>query len=190
MWADPHVDQVPFTGSIEFAWSENGRRSGPPTGLKAMLLRHSQISPQKGGRDAFVTRAEAVMACITLVRDRGPEGAIFPTLADKVCAEFGMDVFGEETMLVDGDHPNTVCWNYASREFLAVIKMMLAHPDVRMVRTTAQRYYNYGAPVEIFHDRDGDDCIPMPPVEGEVPEGGYSTPHWVPTMFVWNGEQP
>jgi hypothetical protein len=29
----------------------------------------------------------------------------------------------------------------------------------------------------------------MPPVEGEIAEGGYATPHWVPTMFVWNGEQ-
>lgn len=70
-----------------------------------------------------------------------------------------------------------------------MIDMMLEHPGIRMVRTTAQRYYDYGAPVETFHDTDGDDCIPMPPVEGEIADGGYATPHWVPTMFVWNGEQ-
>ena len=25
LWADPHIDQVPDTGSIEFAWNEGGR---------------------------------------------------------------------------------------------------------------------------------------------------------------------
>lgn len=29
LWADPHVDQVPHTGWIEFAWNEKGR---DPTG--------------------------------------------------------------------------------------------------------------------------------------------------------------
>jgi hypothetical protein len=39
LWADPHVDQVPNTGSIEFAWNEEGVVDQVPvTGLKAMLL--------------------------------------------------------------------------------------------------------------------------------------------------------
>ena len=44
LWADPHVDQVPYTESIEFAWNEKGRFDAVPiTGLKAMLLRRFQI---------------------------------------------------------------------------------------------------------------------------------------------------
>ena len=44
LWADQHVDQVPDTGSIEFAWSEEGVVDQVPvTGLKAMLLGRLQI---------------------------------------------------------------------------------------------------------------------------------------------------
>jgi hypothetical protein len=42
LWDDPCVDQVPH-GWIEFAWNEEGFDQVPATGLKAMLLRHSQI---------------------------------------------------------------------------------------------------------------------------------------------------
>jgi hypothetical protein len=44
LWADPHVDQVPH-GWIEFAWREKGLDPVPVTGLKAMLLGHSQTPP-------------------------------------------------------------------------------------------------------------------------------------------------
>ena len=106
---------------------------------------------------------------VSFVRAHGAEGVIFPQLADKVSAEFGTEIFGDEMMVVDGDYPNAVRWDHASREFLAVINMMLEHSGIRMVCTTAQRYYDHGAPVEIFHDRDGDECVPIP-VAGN-PEG-------------------
>ena len=48
LWDDPHIDH-PERGWIEFAWNErgfdSGSDSGPPWGLKAMLLRQSQIPP-------------------------------------------------------------------------------------------------------------------------------------------------
>jgi hypothetical protein len=48
LWEDPHIDQVPDTGWIEFAWNEEGYYPdldpGPPWGLKARL-RQSHISP-------------------------------------------------------------------------------------------------------------------------------------------------
>jgi hypothetical protein len=37
LWADPHVDQVPDTGWIEFARNEQGFDQVPDTGLLAML---------------------------------------------------------------------------------------------------------------------------------------------------------
>ena len=187
LWADPHVDQVPHTGCVEFAWNEKGFDPVSFSRLRAMLPRQAQ--PATGNGDTVVNRLDAAMACIRLVRDSGADGVIFPQLVDRVRAEFGIEPFGDETMLVDADHPNAVCWNYSSREFLAVIDMMLEHPGIRMARTTAERYYNYGAPLEISLDPDGGDGPLMPPVEGEIAEGGYATPHWVPTMFVWNGEQ-
>jgi hypothetical protein len=45
LWADPHVDQVPYTESIEFAWNEKGFDQAPVTGLKAVLLGRFQIPP-------------------------------------------------------------------------------------------------------------------------------------------------
>ena len=116
------------------------------------------------------------------MQSHGGYGVTFPRLADKVMSD--MPIFGSETMLYERRR-NAVCWNYASSEFVAVVMRMLAHPCVHMVRTTAQRYYDYGAPVEIFHSIDDDeDCVLMQPVEGDV-AGGYTTPHWIPVMFVW-----
>ena len=43
LWADQHIDQVPGTGSIEFAWNEKGLDQVPVAGLKAMLLGRFQI---------------------------------------------------------------------------------------------------------------------------------------------------
>ena len=44
LWADPHVDQVPYTESIEFAWNEKGfDHDLPAIGLKASLLGGFQI---------------------------------------------------------------------------------------------------------------------------------------------------
>jgi hypothetical protein len=43
LWADPHVNQVPDTESIQFAWNENGFDQAPVTGLKASLLGCFQI---------------------------------------------------------------------------------------------------------------------------------------------------
>ena len=43
LWADQHVDQVPGTGSIEFAWNEKGLDQVPVAGLKAMLLGRLQV---------------------------------------------------------------------------------------------------------------------------------------------------
>jgi hypothetical protein len=44
LWADPHVDQVPYTESIEFAWNEKGfDHDLPAIGLKASLLGCFQI---------------------------------------------------------------------------------------------------------------------------------------------------
>jgi hypothetical protein len=154
-----------------------------------MLRHHATISSATNRREAAASPPEAVEACVNLVRNSGAEGVIFPRLADLVMGRYAINPFGDETILLDADHPNTVCWNYASHEFLAVIKSMLDRPAIRMVRTTAQRYYDHGAPLEIFLDPDGGDGPPMPPVEGDITEGGYATPHWVPTMFVWNGEQ-
>jgi hypothetical protein len=46
LWGDPHIDQVPNTGCIEFAWNEKGfEHDLPASGLKSMLLSHSQIPP-------------------------------------------------------------------------------------------------------------------------------------------------
>jgi hypothetical protein len=45
LWADPHIDQVPYTESIEFAWNEKGFDQAPVTGLKAVLLGRFQIPP-------------------------------------------------------------------------------------------------------------------------------------------------
>ena len=141
-------------------------------------------------RAASASATDPVEACVNLVRDSGPEGVIFPVLADLVMGRrYDIYPFGDEMMLLDADHPNTVCWNHASKEFLAVVDTMLEHPRVRMVRTTAERYYNHGAPLEIFLDPDGGDGPLMPPVEGDIAEGGYATPHWVPTLFVWDAEQ-
>ncbi len=156
----------------------------PDSGL-AELLHVQEPTSDSRRANPFV----AALKCSLLVRRRGSDGVIFPEFADFVSSIFCIDPFGEETMLVDAERPNTVCWNNASREFLAVIKkMVLEHPRIRMVRTTAQRYYDFGAPLKIFHDSHDDDYVLMPLVEGEIAEGGYMTPHWVPTMFVWNGE--
>ena len=184
---DPHIDQYRSqSGWIEYVWNEQGAVKVPDSG-SAKLPRHVQ-EPTSDSRSA--NRFVAALKCSLLVRRRGSDGVVFPELADFVSSIFCIDPFGEETMLVDAEHPNTVCWNNASREFLAVIKkMMLEHPRIRMVPTTAQRYYEFGAPLKIFfHDSDGDDGVLMPLVEDEIAEGGYMTPHWVPTMFVWNGE--
>ena len=43
LWADSHVNQVPNTESIEFAWNEKGFDRAPVTGLKAMLRGRFQI---------------------------------------------------------------------------------------------------------------------------------------------------
>jgi hypothetical protein len=43
LWADPHVDQVPYTETIEFAWNEKGFDQVPVCGLKASLLGCLQI---------------------------------------------------------------------------------------------------------------------------------------------------
>jgi hypothetical protein len=44
LWEDPHVDQMPNTRLIEFAWDEAGYcpdlDPGPPWGLAAMLRNH------------------------------------------------------------------------------------------------------------------------------------------------------
>ena len=49
LWDDPHIEQVPGTGCIEFAWNEKGRFDDvPATGLAAMLLRDSH--PLSGQR--------------------------------------------------------------------------------------------------------------------------------------------
>jgi hypothetical protein len=44
LWEDPHVDQMPNTGLIEFAWDEAGYcpdlDPGPPWGVAAMLRNH------------------------------------------------------------------------------------------------------------------------------------------------------
>jgi len=180
---DPQIDQSQ-SGWIEYVWNEQGAGQVPDSG-SAKLPRHVQ-EPTSDSRRA--NRFVAALKCSLLVRRRGSDGVIFPELADFVSSAFCIDPFGEETMLVDAERPNTVCWNNASREFLAVINKMLQHPGIRMVRTTAQRYYDVGAPVKMFHDSHDDDYVLMPLVEGEIPEGGYETPHWVPTMFVWNGE--
>lgn len=66
LWDDPHIDQVPNTGSVEFAWNKKGVDPLPTaTGLKAKLLGHSQIPPATDDRDALVTRADAAMALTT-----------------------------------------------------------------------------------------------------------------------------
>jgi hypothetical protein len=142
-----------------------------------------------GRRDTFVIRPEAATGCVEFVHERGGKGVIFPQLADLLDSNFQLNCHGKETMMLDDHHPNAICWNYATREFLSVINIMMKHPCIRMVRTTAQPYYDYGAAVEIFHDMVYDDCIPMPAVEGDVAEGGYATPHWVPTMFVWENRE-
>jgi hypothetical protein len=43
LWADSHVDQVPGTESIEFAWNEKGFHQVPVGGLKPLLLGRFQI---------------------------------------------------------------------------------------------------------------------------------------------------
>jgi hypothetical protein len=48
LWADPHVDQVPYTESIEFAWNKKGfDHDLPAIGLKAMLRRFQIPSTTK-----------------------------------------------------------------------------------------------------------------------------------------------
>ena len=37
LWADPHIDQVPVTGSIEFAWNGKGFDPVPDTEFVAMV---------------------------------------------------------------------------------------------------------------------------------------------------------
>lgn len=37
LWADPHIDQVPYTGDIEFAWCEGRSDPSRSLGLKARL---------------------------------------------------------------------------------------------------------------------------------------------------------
>lgn len=37
LWADPHVDQVPATGEVEFAWNEAGRRDDCESEFHTML---------------------------------------------------------------------------------------------------------------------------------------------------------
>ena len=43
LWADSHVDQVPATETIEFAWHEKRFHQVPVAGLKAMLLGRLQV---------------------------------------------------------------------------------------------------------------------------------------------------
>ncbi len=108
LWADPHVDQVPHE-SVEFAWNERGYDRESFSRLNAMLPRQAQ--PATGNGDIVVNRLDAAMACIGLVRDSGADGVIFPRLVDRVSAKFGIEPSGDETMLVDADHANAVCWN-------------------------------------------------------------------------------
>jgi hypothetical protein len=188
LWDDPHIDQVPDTGDVEFAWNNCDSDPSPFCGLVSLLERRPQIPAIKHPREYSAPSADAVQACVNLVRESGDDGVLFPELADLVSSLLNISPFGEETMLLDSDHPNTVCWNYASREFLEVVSMMLEHTCIQMVRTTAQRYYDRGAPLEVSLDPYGGDGPLMPPVEGDIAESGYATHHWVPTMFIWNAE--
>ena len=43
LWADSHVNQVPNTEAIEFAWNEKGFDQARVTGLKALLRDGFQI---------------------------------------------------------------------------------------------------------------------------------------------------
>jgi hypothetical protein len=128
--------------------------------------------------------AAAARACCYLVYKSSADGVIFPRLA-QTCARFGIAPLGDEAMLMDADHPNTVYWRHASDEFLAVVTLVLEHEEIQVERTTAQRYYQEsGVPLGIVLDLD--DCTPMPAVEGEIADGGYAAPHWVPITFTWN----
>ena len=84
LWADPHVDQVPHTGCVEFAWNEKGFDPVSFSRLRAMLPRQAQ--PATGNGDTVVNRLDAAMACIRLVRDCCADGLFFPRLVDWVRA--------------------------------------------------------------------------------------------------------
>ena len=151
LWEDPHIDQVPNTGSIEFAWRQEVLEVGESLGFERLraILRRPQILPAVNQQHASVPLS-VTQACVNLIRDSGAEGTIFPHLADLVIrSPFGINPIGEETMLFDPDHLNTVCWNGASRAFLDVINRVLDHPGIQMVRTRTERYYDYGVPPEL-----------------------------------------
>jgi hypothetical protein len=44
LWDDPHVDQVPNTGWIEFAWNQKGRFEGGPESEFTALLREHLVA--------------------------------------------------------------------------------------------------------------------------------------------------
>jgi hypothetical protein len=193
LWADPVVDQVPNTGEIEFAWREEEfdsevSRNVPELfeGLRARMRRYAQSLPPTSRHEVLMGPADLAEACVNLVRDSGATGVIFPMLADLIGRS--LNTFGDETVLLDADHSNIVCWNQMSREFLAAINTVRQHPNIRMVRTTPERYYDDGEFLEIFPGPDGSYGPLMPPIEGDIAEGGYATPHWLPVAFVWNAE--
>jgi hypothetical protein len=176
---EPQIDQSQ-SGWIEYVWNEQGGGQVPDLG-SAKLPRHVQERTSDSRR---ANRFVAALKCSLLVRRRSSDGVIFPEFADFVSSIFCINPFGEEMMLVDVERPNTVCWNNRCNQ----------EGDSRTSQNTDGAYNRPAVlrrrgTVKMLHDSHDDDYVLMPVVEGEIAEGGYETPHWVPTMFVWDDEQ-
>ena len=71
LWADPHIDQVPDTESIEFAWNETGAEPDPvwATELRAMLLSRWQTL-QSTKADMATAQRAAINPTVDDIADR------------------------------------------------------------------------------------------------------------------------
>jgi hypothetical protein len=148
LWDDPHIDQVPNTGSVEFAWNKKGVYPLPTaTGLKAKLLRHSQIPPATDDRDALVTRADAAMALTT---ERTPFIAHLVDSAEQFIKERGAAAVSELAVYlsaagvnVSGDAELTgedLAYRLDRQELLAL--PVIASGSIEFVRTIAALLVN------------------------------------------------
>lgn len=119
----------------------------------------------------------AVDVGIGLVRENG--SALFPDL-EQVCAMFGIDTDGTESMIRD-DRPHVVMWAGASTEFLDIVDEILrTERHIRIRRTSVDAYLNWRCILKLHDD-------PMPVIDGEVAKEGYESQHWLPVMFAWTG---